>query len=90
MYCNAEHRIASVRRECGKDKPRKYIPKYPELHDPEYLRKALDGRTPPQVAAGLGCSDDAVRKAAHRYGITWQRRYTIPTRATPAADEVQT
>ena len=74
MYCNVEHRIASIRRECGKETPRKYIPKYPELHDPEYLRNALDGRPLSEVAEEIGCGYDSVRKAALKYGIDWRRK----------------
>lgn len=75
-------------REAGKHQ-RVRVVVYPQLRDPMWLADALRDRSPRQIAAELGCSDDTVRKAAHRYGITWQRRYTIPTRVTTAAEEVR-
>lgn len=82
MYCNAEHRRLSTAREAGKHQ-RVKVPVYPLLRDPGWLADALRYRSPRQVAAELGCSDDTVRKAAHRCGITWQRRYTrVPTKAS--------
>jgi hypothetical protein len=40
--------------------------RFPELHDADWLRRALATQTPAQVAATLGCSVEAVRAAQRR------------------------
>jgi hypothetical protein len=73
MYCNKECRLSAIREENEKIKQKtvqgRWNRKFHQLHDPEWLRANIPGRSFTDIAAELGCGYDTVRKAAKKHGI---------------------